>query len=190
MQYGQTNGIPQGSTLMDFIAEMVLGYIDLELSEAIEKEKITEYKILRYRDDYRVFVNNPIEGEKIFKILSEKAFDVGLRFNTAKTNYSKDIISSSIKEDKLSWITSYKFNRDIQKQLLILRNHLLQYPNSGVIIKELVNVYKRIYGKKDIIPEPLISIITDMAYNNPNIHTSCAAIISLLLACEEYTSKK
>ena len=175
---------------MDFIAEMVLGYIDLELSEAIEKEKITEYKILRYRDDYRVFVNNPIEGEKIFKILSEKAFDVGLRFNTAKTNYSKDIISSSIKEDKLSWITSYKFNRDIQKQLLILRNHLLQYPNSGVIIKELVNVYKRIYGKKDIIPEPLISIITDMAYNNPNIHTSCAAIISLLLACEEYTSKK
>lgn len=39
MQYGQTNGIPQGSTLMDFIAEMVLGYIDLELSEAIEKEK-------------------------------------------------------------------------------------------------------------------------------------------------------
>ena len=28
LQYGQTNGIPQGSTLMDFIAEIVLGYID------------------------------------------------------------------------------------------------------------------------------------------------------------------
>jgi hypothetical protein len=26
MRYGQTNGIPQGSVLMDFIAEMVLGY--------------------------------------------------------------------------------------------------------------------------------------------------------------------
>jgi len=31
MSYGQTNGIPQGSVLMDFIAEMVLGYADLEL---------------------------------------------------------------------------------------------------------------------------------------------------------------
>ena len=32
MSYGQTNGIPQGSILMDFIAEMVLGYSDLLLS--------------------------------------------------------------------------------------------------------------------------------------------------------------
>ncbi|HKZ09964.1 MAG TPA: RNA-directed DNA polymerase [Rhodanobacteraceae bacterium] len=30
-RYGQTNGIPQGSVLMDFIAEIVLGYVD-ELS--------------------------------------------------------------------------------------------------------------------------------------------------------------
>ena len=28
MQYGQTNGIPQGSVLFDFIAEIVLGYAD------------------------------------------------------------------------------------------------------------------------------------------------------------------
>jgi RNA-directed DNA polymerase len=32
MRHGQTNGIPQGSVLMDFISEMVLGYADLELS--------------------------------------------------------------------------------------------------------------------------------------------------------------
>jgi len=32
MVFGQTNGIPQGSVLMDFIAEMVLGYADTELS--------------------------------------------------------------------------------------------------------------------------------------------------------------
>jgi hypothetical protein len=32
MNNGQTNGIPQGSVLMDFIAEMVLGYIDECLS--------------------------------------------------------------------------------------------------------------------------------------------------------------
>lgn len=39
MSNGQTNGIPQGSTLMDFIAEMVLGYVDLELTKKIEEHK-------------------------------------------------------------------------------------------------------------------------------------------------------
>ena len=31
MSHGQTNGIPQGSVLMDFIAEFVLAYADLQL---------------------------------------------------------------------------------------------------------------------------------------------------------------
>ena len=33
MSYDQTNGIPQGSVLMDFIGEIVLGYADLELTK-------------------------------------------------------------------------------------------------------------------------------------------------------------
>lgn len=36
-QYQQTNGIPQGSVLMDFIAEIVLGYIDRMLSAVFAK---------------------------------------------------------------------------------------------------------------------------------------------------------
>ena len=52
MQYGQTNGIPQGSVLFDFIAEMVLGYADSQVSEVLASNDITDYKILRYRDDY------------------------------------------------------------------------------------------------------------------------------------------
>jgi len=38
MNYGQTNGIPQGSVLSDFIAEIVMGCIDSKLSERIQKE--------------------------------------------------------------------------------------------------------------------------------------------------------
>ena len=34
---GQTNGIPQGSTLMDFLAEIILGYADLQLTEKIKE---------------------------------------------------------------------------------------------------------------------------------------------------------
>lgn len=62
MRTGQTNGIPQGSVLMDFIAEMVLGYADLLLSQVLNSEQISDFHILRYRDDYRIFVNNPQVG--------------------------------------------------------------------------------------------------------------------------------
>ena len=39
ISYGQTNGIPQGSVLMDFIAEVVLGYADSILSDKIKYDK-------------------------------------------------------------------------------------------------------------------------------------------------------
>ena len=65
MQYGQTNGIPQGSVLVDLIAEMVLGYADLELSQRLADAKITDFQVLRYRDDYRIFVNDSRAGELI-----------------------------------------------------------------------------------------------------------------------------
>ena len=67
MSNGQTNGIPQGSTLMDFIAEIVLGYSDLELTGRIEELSIKDYQIIRYRDDYRIFTNNPQDAELILK---------------------------------------------------------------------------------------------------------------------------
>ena len=63
MSFGQTNGIPQGSVLMDFIAEIVLGYADLELSQKISSTTLNDYEILRYRDDYRIFTNNPQDGD-------------------------------------------------------------------------------------------------------------------------------
>ena len=39
MRHNQTNGIPQGSTLMDFIAEIILGYADEEIAKRIKKIK-------------------------------------------------------------------------------------------------------------------------------------------------------
>jgi RNA-directed DNA polymerase len=72
MSYGQTNGIPQGSILMDFIAEIVLGYADCLITKEIEKQNISEFKILRYRDDYRVFTNDSLALSKIAKICFRK----------------------------------------------------------------------------------------------------------------------
>ncbi len=71
MRQGQTNGIPQGSALMDLIGEAVLGYADTELTDKIKNAEIEDYKILRFRDDYRIFVNNRQDGERILKYVAE-----------------------------------------------------------------------------------------------------------------------
>ncbi len=39
-RYGQTNGISQGSALMDFVAEIVLGYVDEQITNELGKHLI------------------------------------------------------------------------------------------------------------------------------------------------------
>lgn len=116
MQGGQTNGIPQGSVLMDFIAEMLLGYADLMLLQRIKDDEITNFQILRYRDDYRIFSNNLSDAEIIMKYLSEILLDLNLKINASKTFLCTDIINDGIKRDKLYWSaksTSFYTNYEI-----------------------------------------------------------------------------
>ena len=94
MSFGQTNGIPQGSVLMDFIAEMVLGFADSELSDRIQQQSIQDYQIIRYRDDYRIFSNNPQVAELITKLLTEILIELGMRLNAHKTIVSNNVVKS------------------------------------------------------------------------------------------------
>lgn len=183
MRHGQTNGIPQGSALMDFIAEMVLGYADLELSEKLERVSITEYRILRYRDDYRVFVNNPQTGEAVLKALTEVMIGLGLKLNTSKTTGSQSVISSSLKSDKRAWIRSRQGDANLQKHLLIIHAHGLDYPNAGSLVVALSEFNKRLSRLRRVQnPLVLISIVVDIAYGSPRTIPVCAAIVSKLLS--------
>ncbi|WP_274720448.1 RNA-directed DNA polymerase [Xenorhabdus bovienii] len=69
MMNNQTNGIPLGSTLMDTFAELILGQIDLELRKKTDELNITDYKVVRYRDDYRIFSNSKDDLDSISKCL-------------------------------------------------------------------------------------------------------------------------
>ena len=184
MQNGQTNGIPQGSVLMDFIAEMVLGYADTLLSERIHKENINEgYFILRYRDDYRLFVNNPQIGEMIIKLLTETLYELGLKINSSKTRITNSLVQSSLKSDKLHWITKVKKDENLQKHLLIIHNHAIEYPNSGTVSRALDEYYRHIVNLKKLNePLTLIAIIIDIALLCPRTYPVCSAIISKLLS--------
>lgn len=184
MAYGQTNGIPVGSVLMDFIAEMVLGNVDLELSKKIIKAKILDYEIIRYRDDYRIFTNNPQTAEHITKLLTETLIEHGMRLNAQKTSVSSNVIISSIKPDKLYWITSKKWSKGIQEHLLLIHKLSEEHPNSGSLSKALNKFYNRINGKKEINQNVnvLVSILVDIMFKNPRVYPIASAILSKLLS--------
>ena len=191
MRNGQTNGIPQGSVLMDFIAEMVLGLADLELSEKIKKAGIENYSILRYRDDYRIFVNNPQHGERIIKFLTDVTIDLGLKLNPGKTKASSEVVLASIKADKLAWICRKHSEPGLQKHLFIILDHAHAYPNAGSLVVALGEFHKRLTRTKALNQVmPLIAIVADIAYRNPRTYAICAAILSKLMSHLESADKK
>ncbi|MGL5125485.1 MAG: RNA-directed DNA polymerase [Fusobacteriaceae bacterium] len=185
MSYGQTNGIPQGSILMDFIAEIVLIYGDELITKKIKEFSIqaSDFKILRFRDDYRIFTKQKSLGDQILKIISEELSLLGFKLHSIKTKYSNNIIQSSIKEDKINSFLLHK-NNNLQKRLLLLHKFAFENPNSGSLKKELANFKKNIDKRKnfknDNIPV-LISILTDIAYKNSKTFVEVSGILSTLL---------
>lgn len=182
MQNRQTNGIPQGSVLMDFIAEILLNYLDFLLTLEIKNQGINRdnYTILRYRDDYRIFVKNKYDGEKIIKILSSLLRTFGLKLNENKTFGSNDIITNSIKQDKIpSLEIIFNEKMGLQKKLLILREHSKKYPNSGSIFRLLKYLRETAnLNEFGINYEVIISILLDIAINNPKLVPNACAFIS------------
>ena len=151
MQNGQTNGILQGSRIFDLIAELILGYSDLNLIERLRKNEIDNYKILRYRDDYRIFANNKKTLDLIVKELSLVSAELNMHFNNAKTLVSNDIISSSIKTDKLYWL-DYEPMMELphisnQKKLLMIYKLALKFPNTGSVKKALLG-FRKLLSRK------------------------------------------
>lgn len=183
MQYGQTNGVPQGSVLIDLIAEMVLGYADLKLSKRLADAKIKDFKILRYRDDYRILANDTQIGEQILKFLTEALLDLGLKLNASKTTGVQPVIASAIKNDKKAWMLGKQSDPDLQKHLLVIHSHGTYFPNAGSLLVALDEFYKRLVRLRRVKnPLQLISIAIDIGYNSPRCFPACAAIVSKLLS--------
>ncbi len=185
MSSGQTNGIPQGSVLMDFMAEIVLGYADETLSTRLKTLlKGRDYRILRYRDDYRIFVNDISDGEIIMKSLSEALIELGLRLHSHKTFQSNDVISGSIKRDKLeaiflSSVPKSLSKKELLRQLLIVQQIGKKFPNTGTLktrLSEIIRAAKlnNFKGQEDV----LMGVLLDIAFDSPNTFHLIAALIS------------
>lgn len=182
MQYGQTNGIPQGSVLMDFISEILFSYMDYLLGKKIESAGITNYEIIRYRDDYRIFSNDPLECEEIFFLLNSILADFGFKVNSKKTIFSDNLILHSIKKDKIDLLSYDKDFSDMQKRLLHIYNFSTNHINSGQLIRLLDSFYNDINKENVRDVDVLLAIITDIILRNPRICPIGIAIISKLLS--------
>jgi hypothetical protein len=189
MSYGQTNGIPQGSALMDFIAEIVLGFGDLLLTEELHKLGITEYKIIRYRDDYRIFTNNPQQSSEIAKVLSDVLSRLNFKINSAKTHSTDDLVLGSLKPDKVHWIYNKRKTDNIQQWLIQLYVLGKEYPNSGSLYKETKHFLDWLQFKEKSEDgfeiqsvDVLVSILINLAYNNTRLFALVAASLSFLIS--------
>lgn len=192
MQNMQTNGIPQGSVLMDFIAEMILGYSDKLLSEELSKEGIKNYQIVRYRDDYKIFSESKEDVEKILKSLSIVLYDLNLKLNSAKTYLHDDIILDGIKPDKLYWTTKYESFVDY----FPTKKVLLDISNKDIPIEEDDIIDDLLNKKENKRPSFKISIqkhlleIKIMAEKYPNCGQLKKSLTDLYLYRIKEMSKK
>ncbi len=171
MQQGRNIGIPQGSALFNLIAELILGYIDMLLAREIARAKKAgdlpenlDYRAIRYVDDYRIFCNDRAALDKISYILQTLFERFNFRMNPSKTRISAELVTDSIKADKLFYIFNtpiegcrtsvdadgassvlrlYDFV-NLQKHLLFIYEFSRRFPNSGQLVRQLEEFSKRI----------------------------------------------
>lgn len=185
-RYGQTNGISQGSVLMDFIAELVLGFVDEQIN--LELGRSTDFRILRYRDDYRIFANNDDRAEQVLKVVSQKLMLVGMKLGVSKTVLSRNVVEGSIKQDKLAGIDLQDLGdanaKTMQKQLLRLHSFGQRFPNSGAL-RRLVSEFHSKISSQTETPDDLevqIAIATDIGFVSPSTFPAIAGILSHLIS--------
>lgn len=159
-QQGRNIGIPQGSAIFDFVGEIILGYSDLLLHEALQAKAqeyeeqgkaFPAYEIIRYRDDYRIFCNNREALEDISYILQQVLERLNFRMNSQKTKISDSIVTDAVKSDKLAYIYNTPiFNKkgvdfdSFEKHLLYILMFAREYADSGSVKTMLSDIDKRI----------------------------------------------
>lgn len=185
-RYGQTNGISQGSVLMDFVAEIVLGYVDKLINSELCSS--TDIRILRYRDDYRIFANSDERAEFVLKIVSDKLRAVGMKLGVSKTFSCRNVVEGAIKPDKLAGIELQDLGngnaKTIQKQLMRLHSFGQRHPNSGAL-RRLVSEFHTTVSAQTDAPDDLevqVAIATDIAYVSPATFPAVAGILSHLIS--------
>jgi hypothetical protein len=190
---GQTNGIAQGSVLMDFVAELVLGYVDELITTRLGEPG--DFRILRYRDDYRIFANNDVRAEEILKVVSDELRKVGMRLGVSKTFVHTNVVEGSVKADKLAAIDLQDLGKTnaktLQKQLLRLHSFGRRYPNSGALRRLVGELHSDLIAQK-VKPDDVevqVAIAADISVVSPLTFPAVAGALSHLISLCDASKK-
>jgi len=185
-RYGQTNGVMQGSVLIDILAELVLAYVDHKVSEKLQDNR--DFHILRYRDDYRVFAHSDQRAAEVVRVISDCLRHVGMKLGEAKTSQSTNIVEASIKPEKLAGIQLEGMDIDqaktIQKQLLRLHAFARKFPNSGALNRLADQAFQK-FSKVTEPPADLrvqVAIVCDIAVVSPRTFPALSGILAKLIS--------
>jgi hypothetical protein len=172
---------------MDFVAELVLGFVDKQINLTLGDP--TDFRILRYRDDYRIFANSDDKVEEILKVVSEQLWSVGMRLGVSKTRVDSNVVAGSIKPDKLAGIELQDLGfvnaKTIQKQLLRLHAFGQRFPNSGALRRLVSEFHTDIVSNQPDKPDDLeeqVAIATDIGFVSPATFPAVAGILSYLIS--------
>ncbi|MFM4717618.1 hypothetical protein ACEUD2_20315 [Aeromonas veronii] len=172
---------------------LVLGYVDKLIDE--ELGDCSDIRILRYRDDYRIFANNDERAEAVLKVVSDKLRSVGMKLGVSKTISSRNVVEGSVKPDKLAGIEFQELGttnaKTIQKQLMRLHAFGQRYPNSGAL-RRLMGDFHNSIAKQTVSPDDLevqVAIATDIANLSPATFPAVAGILSHLISLSSIENK-
>lgn len=190
MNEGQTNGILTGSEICNLFAELVLGDVDLKLADRLNELGIDDYKILRYRDDYRIFSNNEVVCQIILKSLSEILQSYGMSLNAAKTSISDDIIISSVKSDKIDTIYNpIRTDISVQKMIFFVYTLSIKMNHPKSINKYLNDIIEYIKNngadRKFNSYDAMCGIIVNLIVLNASVYQSAIGLLSYILHLSE-----
>lgn len=207
-QQGRNIGIPQGSAIFDFVAEIILGYCDLLLHEALQAKAreweeqgrhFPAYEIIRYRDDYRIFCNDKGVLEDISYVLQHTLGKLNFQMNSMKTKISGSIVTDAIKPDKLAYIYNTPvFNKrgtdfdSFEKHLLYILMFSRNHPNSGTVKTLLADFYERLserLGIKTKKDESKAADIEDVTFDDDDKQPKKGSILDSLKTYAVTTSK-
>lgn len=187
---GQTKGIPQGSELMNFIAEIVLGYGDEILRQRLEAARVFHYKVLRFKDDYRILTQNRADAETALGVLYETLQFVQLDLRMDKTYFSEDITESAVNADKVQWIMDgyqermASSNESPNNLLVQLRDFNSQHPNSGMVKRGITALREHHQQSPDQWHQllmPSVEMLTDIGLSNPKVYPMLAPFLGELI---------
>lgn len=168
---------------MDLIAEIVLGWVDVQIAKDLCNRNI---KILRYRDDYRIFSNDSQTIDDGLKAISDNLRSVGMILGASKTKKFYNVIEGTIKNERLAALSGYDSHSyscaSIRNQLLKFHAFGRLHPNSGALEKVMSNYCEFLRDNEIKISkaEFLIAVVVDIAVSSPVVIKQVVDIVNYI----------